>query len=814
MNSLLQDLRYGLRTLLKNPGFTLVAVVTLALGVGVNTAIFSVVNGVLLRPLPFNQPERIVTLWENNSKDGIERDDVSPANFLDWRERSRSFEEMAFANPWSLDYTGKTEPETWRAARVSSGFFRILGAQAMVGRTFLPEEYETGRNQVVVLSYGLWERRFGAEPKVVGQKLTLDGQPMTVVGVMPPEFKLRLFDREELLWWPQTPDESMRQQRRATYLKVIAQLKPGVTVEQARAEMNSIAANLGSEYPQTNAGVGVTTVSLTEQMTGHVRPALLVLFAAVAAVLLIACANVANLLLARSNEREREFAIRAAIGAGRARLARQTLTESLLLAVSGCVGGVLLAWWGIDLIVALSPGNIPRIEQVRLDRGTLLFVAGLSFLTALIFGLAPALQFSKPNLSNCLKEASQTATGSSTRRRLRGALVISEIALALVLLIGAGLLIRSLAALLKTDPGFAAENLVALQTFVGDRYRKPDERAAYAQQVVEKMESTPGVRAIGVTTALPFFESSIDSSFPFTVEGRPAPPTGQEPTAFATIANNDYFAVMGVPLVRGRLFSEFDKTGSTPVVMINETMARRHFRDEDPVGRKITVRQMRRGQSAPLTFEIVGVVGDVRHEGLDKEPRPEYFRPYAQSFPFSFSFIFVARTNVDPANLLPALKARIWEVNATLPIYTISVMADSIDASLKPRRFSLWLLSAFAALALALAIVGIYGVMSYATSQRTYEIGVRMALGAASNDIIKLVLRQGMGLTLAGVGAGLLASFALTRLMRGLLYGVSATDPLTFIAVPLLLAGIALLACYAPARRATKVDPMVALRCE
>src|SRR5262245_47937788 len=374
MNSLLQDLRYGLRTLLKNPGFTLVAVVTLALGVGVNTAIFSVVNGVLLRPLPFNQPERIVTLWENNVKDGIERDDVSPANFLDWRERSRSFEEMAFANPWSLDYTGDTEPETWRATRVSQGFFRILGAQAMVGRTFLPEEYETGQNQVVVLSYGLWRRRFGAESKVVGQKLTLDGQPMTVVGVMPPEFKLRLFDREEELWWPQTPDESMKQQRRATYLKVIAQLKPGVSVEQARAEMSSIASNLATEYPQTNAGVGVTTVSLTEQETGHVRTALLVLFGAVAAVLLIACANVANLLLARGNEREREFAIRAAVGAARARLARQTLTESLLLASLGCAGGVLLAWWGIDLIVALSPGDIPRIEQVGLDRVTLMFV--------------------------------------------------------------------------------------------------------------------------------------------------------------------------------------------------------------------------------------------------------------------------------------------------------------------------------------------------------------------------------------------------------------------------------------------------------
>jgi putative ABC transport system permease protein len=488
------------------------------------------------------------------------------------------------------------------------------------------------------------------------------------------------------------------------------------------------------------------------------------------------------------------------------------LTESLLLASLGCLGGVLLAAWSIDLIVALSPGNIPRIEQVRLDRATLLFVAGLSFLTALIFGLAPALQFSKPNLSNCLKESSQTATGSSMRRRLRGALVVSEIALALVLLVGAGLLVRSFFTLLKTDPGFAADKLVALQTFIWDRYGKPEERAAFVQQVTEKMKSVPGVQAVGVTTALPFFESSMDSSYPFTVEGRPAPPAGQEPTVFWTIANNDYFAAMGVSLLRGRLFTEFDKTGAPPVVLINETMARRHFRDEDPVGRKIVVRGRQRGQAAPTPVEIIGVVGDVRHESLDKEPRPEYFQPHAQAP--NGSIIFAVRTNVDPMSLLPTLKARIWEVNATQPIYAVSVMADAIDASLKSRRFSLWLLCAFASLALALAMVGIYGVMSYATTQRTHEIGVRMALGAAANDILKLVLRQGMRLTIIGVGIGLASSFALTRLMSRLLYGVSATDPLTFVAAPLLLAGIALLACYVPARRATKVDPMIALRRE
>ena len=821
MQTLLQDLRYGARMLLKQPGFTLIAVVTLALGIGATTAIFSVVNGVLLRPLPFAQPERIVTLWENNSKDGLERDDVSPANFLDWRDRNGSLMELASVNPYSVDYQGKTEPETWQAALVSEGFFNLLGASAYLGRTFLPSEYRDGVNfddnrQVksfsVVLSYHLWQQRFGGDRALIGQTLMLDGVPATVVGVLPPEFQLRLFEREKLLYLPQAPDESWRQQRRATYLKVVGRLKPEVTLEQARADMQTIAAQLSAEYPQTNGGVGVTTVALPEYLTGEVRPALLLLLGAVGLVLLIACANVANLLLTRGAAREREFAIRTAVGAGRGRLVRQLLSESLLLALLGCAAGLLLAYWGVDAIIALSPDGIPRLEQVGIDRVTLLFAAGLSGVTALIFGLAPALHFARPQLYNSLKESASSASGSPARRRLRGALVVVEIALSLVLLVGAGLLLRSFYTLLQTDPGFAAERVVALQTFLWARYPKPEQRVAYAQEALEKLRSVPGVSAAGVTTALPFLESSLDASLPFTVEGRPAPPSGQEPTVYWTVASRDYFDAVGMKLQRGRMFNEFDKADAPPVTLINETMARRHFPNEDPIGRKLITRGRQRGNAPPTHVEIIGVVSDVRHDGLDKEPRAEHYRPFSQIA--NGSLIFAVRTTVEPATLIPTLKARLWEVNATQPLYAVETLDKLIFASLQARRFSLLLLGAFAVLALALALVGIYGVMSFATAQRRHEIGIRLALGANAGDILRLILRQGLRLTLLGIGLGLAAALLLTRLLRTLVYGVSASDPLTFACTALLLTAAALLACWIPARRATKVDPMVALRCE
>jgi putative ABC transport system permease protein len=821
MESLWQDLRFGARMLGKRPAFTLIAVLTLALGIGASTAIFSVVNGVLLRPLPFAEPERIVTLWEHNPKDGLERDDVSPANFLDWRERNRSFADLASVNPYSLDYQGKTAPETWQAALVSEGFFNLLGVNAYVGRTFLPEEYRDGINfddnrQVksfpVVLSYQLWQQRFGGDRALIGQTLSLDGLPATVVGVLPPEFQLRLFEQERQVYAPQAPDEGWRQQRRATYLKILGRLKPEVSLEQARADLRTIAAQLEAEYPRTNGGVGVTVVSLPDHLTGQVRPALWILFGAVGFVLLIACANVANLLLTRGAEREREFAIRAALGAGRGRLLRQLLSESLLLALAGCAAGLLLAYWGITAIIALSPGNIPRLELVKLDYATLLFAAALSTATALLFGLAPALQFSRPELQHSLKEAALTASGRPVRRRLRGALVVAEVALSLVLLVGAGLLLRSFVTLLQTDPGFAAERVVALQAFIQDRYPKAEQRVAYAQAVLDKLRSVPGVTAAGLTTALPFLESSLSTSLPFTVEGRPVPPLGQEPTVFWSVATPEYFDTIGVRLLRGRMFNEFDKIDAPPVALISETMARRHFPNEDPIGRKLVTRGRQRGNGPQQAVEIVGIVSDVRHDGLDKEPRAEHYRPFHQ-IP-NGSLIFAVRTSADPATLIPTLKARLWEVNTTQPLYAVETLDKLVFASLQTRRFSLVLLGAFAALALALAVVGIYGVMSFVTAQRTHEIGIRMALGAGAGDILRLILRQGMQLTLLGIGAGLAAALLLTRLLRTLLYGVSTSDPLTFAGVALLLMLVALAACWLPARRATRIDPLSALRHE
>lgn len=811
MDTFFQDIRFSIRTLLKKPAFTAVAVLTLTLGIGATTAIFSVVDGVLLRPLPFREPERTVVLWENNHKDGIERDDVSPANFLDWRARNSSFEDIAFVNPHSLDYLEGPEPETLQTAMVSKGFFDILGANTIIGRTFTPEEYRNSGITALVLTYGLWHRTFGGDPNIIGRKLRLEEHTPTIIGVLSPEFQLNLFDQEKVAYAPQYEDESMSRQRRATYLKVVARLRDGVTVDQARGELDSIAAALAAEYPQTNTGVGITTVKLEDHMTGHVRPALLILMGAVGFVLLIACANVANLMLARASERTREFAIRAALGAGRKRIIRQLLTESLILSFVGGAGGLLLTVWIIDLIVAVSPGNIPRIEDAGLNALTMIFAVGMTALSALLFGLAPALQLSKPNLNEHLKEARSSAGPS--RHRLRSALVVAEIAMAMVLLVGAGLLVRSFVSLLRTDPGFAPERVVGLQTFIWDRYPTPQQRAAYVEQVVERFKSVPGVTAAGVTTALPFFESSMSSSLPFTIEGEAGLQAGQEPTAFYTIATNDYFASLDVPLISGRLFTPFDRAGAPLVILINETMAERFFSGQDPIGRKIVVRGGQRGQSPSSQIsEIVGVVGDLRHESLDREPRPEYFRPYDQWI--TGSVIFTVRSSVPPSTLIPTLKARLWEVNASQPIYQVSTLDNLISDSLRARRFSLLLLGSLAGLALVLALVGIYGVISLTTRQRTHEIGVRMALGAESRDVLRLVMTHGLKLAAVGVGLGLVGAFAMTRLLRTLLYEVSATDPLTFLQVALLLIVAAVVACYIPARRATRVDPMIALRYE
>ena len=807
-----QDMRYSARMLLKHPAYTLVAVITLALGIGANAAIFSIISDVLLRSLPYEEADRIVTLWENNTKENIPRDDVSPANFLDWSERQKVFSDIAFANPNSLEYAGSGEPEVIRAATVSKGFFQVFRTGTLYGRTFVPEEYEEGKNQVVILSHGIWQRRFGGDKSIVGRSLILDRVPTTVIGVMPPDFRLYLFDREEEMWAPQVPVDEMKQMRKATFLKVVARLKPDVTLGHAQADLNNIAAQLAEENPNTNQGVGITAVTLPEHLIGKWRRALLILFGAVGLVLLIACANVANLSLARGVEREHEFAIRAAIGAGRNRIIRQLLIESLLLAALGCIGGLFLAVWVVDLIVAFNPGDIPRIEEVGLSGSTLGFVLIISFLTTLFCGLAPALQLSKPDLQSCLKEAGHALTGSGARHRLRSTLVVAQIALAVVLLVGAGLLLRSFVGLLNVDPGFAADKVIAIQAFIWDRYSKPELREAYARQTIEKIETLPGVEAAGVTTAIPLLESSQTSSLPFVVEGKPTQGLGQEPVAQYTIASPNYFSAIGARLLNGRLFNQFDGKDAPRVALINETMAKRNWPGENPVGAKFTLKRSGRDARGGTTLEVIGTVTDLRQDGLDKTPRQEFFIPYTQSP--SGSTIFVVRTKGDPDALVQTIKARIWESDKTQPFYAVTTMDQLVHNSLKARRFNLVLLSALAALAVSLAAIGIYGVMSFTTGQRTHEIGVRMALGARTSDIIRLVVGQGMVLTLIGIAIGLGASFALTRFLSSLLFNITTTDPVTFASITILLTAVALLACYIPARRATKVDPLVALRYE
>ncbi|HET6890577.1 MAG TPA: ABC transporter permease, partial [Pyrinomonadaceae bacterium] len=789
MDALIRDVRFAIKNLLKRPGFSAVVVLTLALGIGANAAIFSVVNHLLFRPLPYTEPDRILTLWENNTKEGIARDDVSPANFLDWRDRQQSLSDLAFANPSSLDYLSGEEPEVLRAASVSKGFFEVLGTGPLYGRTFLPEEYEQGKNQVVVLSYGSWQRRFGGDPKVVGRVLSLENQPMTVVGVMPRGFRLHLFDLEEELWYPQVPNEAMKQQRKATYLKVIGKLKSGVTVDQAQAEFNGIANQLAQEYPNTNQGIGVTALTLPEHLKGQWRRPLLILFGAVGLVLLIACANVGNLLLARASEREREFAIRSAIGGARWRLIRQLLIESLVFAFLGSVAGLLLALWAVDLLVSANPGNIPRIDQVRVSGWTLAFTTTIGFLSTIVFGLAPALQLSKPDLQTSLKDLGVTATTNPTRHRLRSTLVVTQIALAVVLLIGAGLLMRSFITLLRVDPGFAIDRVVAIQAFIWDRYNKPEQREAYTKETLERIEALPGVQAAGVTTAIPLLESGMQTSLPFVVEGQPEPPAGQEPVAQFTIASPNYFSALGARLMSGRHFNQFDTKDSPRVAVINETMARRNWPGEDPIGKKFTLKRGVR-DAAKGTWEVVGLVNDQRQDGLEKAPRQEFFIPYSQGP--TGSLIFLVRTSGDAHALLGPLKSAIWETNRTQPFYAVTTMDQLVDDSLKARRFNLMLLGAMAALALVLAAIGIYGVMSFITRQRTHELGVRMALGAQAKDILRLVLRQGMRLTLIGVGLGLIASFAFTRLLTSLLFNIGTTDFLTYAAIPCLLGLVAL----------------------
>jgi predicted permease len=800
---LFQDLRYGARMLLKNPGFTLIAVITLALGIGANAAIFSVVNAVLLRPLPFKEPDRLVIIKETRLPQCPEYS-VASGNFLEWKKQNTVFERLAayHGQTYNLIVTGY--PEAIAGAEVSDGFFAMLGAQPLLGRDFLPEEYQRGSDNAVILSHGLWQTRFAGASDVLNKTLTLSGKSYTVIGVMPATLH---FGGPELgaLWTPMAFTEGDARNHGGHSLGALGQLRHGVTVEQARAEMIAISGRLAAQYPESNTGWSVKITPLLEHLVRNIKPALLVLLGAVSFLLLIACANVANLLLVRAAGRQREIAVRAALGASRARIIRQLLTESVLLALLGGVMGLLLAAWSLELLLQLAPQH-SRMSGVSLDGRVLAFAAAITLLTSVIFGLVPAWQYSRPNLNEAMNDAGRGSTEGGRRQSVRNTLVVVEVASALVLLVGAGLLIKSFWQLQRIDPGFNPNNvLTASVALPRSKYVEEDQRAAFFQQLIEKAKALPGVNAASVSSSIPLGNHSY---LGFEIQGRPLPPGADQSTNFYSVSA-EYFKAMGIPLLRGRLFTERDTGDSLHVAVVNEAMAKRIFPGEDPIGKRITFDS---GENNPEWFEVVGIVGDVKQHGLDKTTPLQTYEPYTQQ-PQS-SMTLIVRTTGDPTNYTAAIRDAVVRLDNEQPITNIRTLTDYLSTSIAQRQFSMLLLGIFAAVALVLAAIGIYGVLSYAVTQRTQEIGIRMALGAEQGDILKLVVGKGMLLALLGVVAGLAAALALTRLMEPLLFDVKATDPLTFAMITLLLMFVALLACWIPARRAAKVDPIIALRFE
>jgi putative ABC transport system permease protein len=805
-----QDLRYGVRVLLKNPGFTAVAVIALALGIGANSAIFSVVNKVLLSPLPYKDPDGLVMVWEDDTKHGYPNNTPAAANYVDWRDQNQVFEGMAAIADQSFNLTGAGEPERLTGRRVSASLFPLLGVAPQAGRTFAPEEDRPGANRVVVLSHGLWQRRFGSDRDVAGKTLTLNGESYEVVGVMPAHFHFP--SREDELWVPIafTPQEAANRNRH--YLKVVARLKPGVTVERAQAEMSTIASRLRQQYPEQNTDLGATVVPLHEQVVGKIRLALLVLLGAVGFVLLIACANVANLLLARAAARQKEIALRVALGASRMRLIRQFLTESVLLAAVGGALGLLLAVWGVSLLKSFIPESISQVGDIGVDAKVLGFTLLVSLLTGLVFGLAPATQASGFNLNETLKEGGRDSSSGSRGNRIRGALVVTEVAISLFLLVCAGLLINSFLRLRSVDPGFKVENLLTMGVVLPqEKYTTQERRSAFYKDLIGRVEALPGVRAAAVTNWIPLVNQG--DSIGVSVEGHPDPPPGQgkRPVVVTRVVSPNYFRAMGIQLLQGREFDEGrDRVDSPSVVLVSEALARRYWPGESAVGKRVNPGD----PNDPADWcEVIGVVKDVRQFELAADPKPQMYFTYAQAGFFAPRHLVVA-TDVDPLTVAGSVRSAVWEVDKDQPVSDVNTMEEVLSESLARQRFSMLLLGIFAALALVLAAVGLYGVMSYTVAQRTREIGLRMALGAQRGDVLRLVVGQGLKLVLLGVVIGLVASVALTRVMTSLLFGVSATDPATLAAISLLLIAVAALASYIPARRATRVDPLIALRYE
>jgi len=816
MQTLWQDLRYGARMLLKNPGFTLVAVVTLALSIGANTAIFSVVNAVLLSPLPYAEPERLTLIWTKLEKLGLEQAWVSEPEVLDFRQQAKLFEGFGVIDGTgrSFSLTGSGEPEQLNGAQVSTNLFSLLGIKMKIGRDFVLDEEKPGATRVAILNHGFWQRRFGGEEAVIGRTINLNGNPTTVVGVLPAHFALLLPAEAHVpanldVWTPHAVDYA-KQERHSHGMTVIGRLKHGVTVAQAQAEMDAIAARL---YPlhYTWSGFAVRVVSMHGDIVKRMRPALLVLLGAVGFVLLIACANVANLLLARAAAREKEIALRAALGAGRRRVVRQLLTESVLLSLPGGLCGLLLAVWSVDLLLRLSPADLPHVEEVSINGWVLLFTLSLTVLTGMIFGLAPALQSSKTNLTSSLKEGGRSVAGGAGRR-LRNAIVVGEIALSLVLLIGAGLVMRSFWHLLKVDPGFDPHHILTMDLSLPEsKYPEGPTRVNFYHQLLEKVRALPGVESAAAISHLPLSQTYLSGTMTF--EGVAANAERDNLASFEVdrrVATPDYLKVMKTPLLAGRFFTPQDGSGRSRVVIIDETLARRLWPNANPIGRRVTWGRF--PEKPEVWFEIIGVVKHIRHHRLDADVREQVYFPHAQRQ--TGRMTLAIRTASDPLNLAPAVRQAVRELDPNQPVFQIRTMEGLVANALAPARFTLLLLTIFAGVAGVLAMVGIYSVMAYMVTQRTREIGIRMALGAQARDMLILVIRQGMILAVIGVALGLTGSFGLQRVMKGLLYEVGATDPVTFVVISVLMAGAALLACYIPARRATKVDPMVALRCE
>ncbi|MDQ3803685.1 MAG: ABC transporter permease [Acidobacteriota bacterium] len=809
LETLWQDLRYAARTLRTRPGFAAVAVLTLALGIGANTAIFSVVNAVLLRPLPYEDPERIVRIGGTNQRRGAALGSFSPQDFFDWRERANVFEALAAYDGWSPSLTGAGEPERVEAARVSPGFFGVLKVSPALGRDFLPAEEQRGNHLSVILSHPFWQRRFGGDPRVIGRSLTLNGHGYTVVGIMPagfagPKFTGGDFEQAEL-WAPFAPDLSQWTRDGRSVDAAIARLKPGVSLAQAQAELDAIAAQLQRQYPDTNAGIGAAAASLHEQAVGAIRPALLTFLVAVGLVLLIACANVANLLLARAAARQKEIAVRMALGAGRARIVRQLLTESVLLAGLGGAAGLLLALWATSLLVALGSDAIPRPDEIAVDARVLGFTLGVSLLTGIAFGLAPALAASRPDLNETLKEGGRSQTFGRGRKRVRGVLVVSEVALSLLLLIGAGLLVKSFVRLRRVDPGFDPRHVLTMNAFLpGARYPEEWQHAAFFEKVLERVRALPGVESASVVSNLPV--SGNYDRISLYVEGQTPAAREDIPDAERYMVDAEYFKTMRIPLLGGRPFNDRDTAEAPPVVIVNESVARRFWPGESAVGKRV-----RTDPSRPW-LTVVGVVGEVRHYSLEAAPNMQLYLPHRQ-VP-SQVMTFAVRSAGDPGAQAAAVRGQVWAVDKDQPVYDVRTMGQLLSESLAQRRFTMLLVGVFAGVALLLAAVGLYGVMNYAVAQRTHEIGIRMALGAQRGDVLRIMLGQGMALTLGGVGLGLVAAAGLTRVLESLLYGVSALDPAVFAGVTFILIAVAFLACCIPARKATRVDPIVALRYE